>query len=95
MKVIMISSGILDKWSKKWQIEFNSVKCNVLQFWRPNQGRIFTVNGRCLGSMLEQRNQDVQVQNSPKITTQVDMVKEPFGMLHVLVRQHLEYCVHV
>ena len=50
-----------------WQIELNTDKCMVLRHGKSNQGRTFTVNGRTLGHIVEQRDLGVQVHGSLKV----------------------------
>ena len=43
------------QWAEEWQMEFNLDKCKVIHFGRSNQGRTYSVNGRALGRVTEQR----------------------------------------
>lgn len=44
----------------------------MLHFCKTNQGRTDTVNGRALGSAVEQRDKGTWVYSSVKVATQVD-----------------------
>ena len=46
----------LGQWADEWQMEFNLDKCEVMHFGRLNQGRTYSVNGRALGRVTEQRD---------------------------------------
>ena len=48
--------GQLGQWTDEWQMEFNLDKCEVMHFGRSNQGRTYSVNGRALGRVTEQRD---------------------------------------
>ena len=81
----------LEKWAEKWQMEFNADKCEILHFGRTNQSRTYRVNGRTLKSAVEQRDLGIQVQNSLKVTSQVDrVVKSAFGTL-AFINWSIEY----
>lgn len=43
----------MGKWADEWQMEFNLDKCQVMHFGKLNQGRMYTVNGRALGNVVE------------------------------------------
>jgi len=81
----------LEKWAEKWQMEFNADKCEILHFGRTNQSRKYRLNGRTLKSAVEQRDLGIQVQNSLKVTSQVDrVVKSAFGTL-AFINRSIEY----
>ena len=70
---------------------FNLDKCEVMHFGRLNQCRTYSVNGRALGRVTEQRDLGVQVDSSLKVESQVDrVVKKAFGMLGFIC-QNIEY----
>ena len=78
-------------WADEWQMEFNLGKCKVMHFGRLNQGRTYSVNGRALGRITEQRDLGVHVHSSLKVESQVDrVVKKAFGMLD-FIGQNIEY----
>eukprot|EP00061_Rhincodon_typus_P015858 g43775.t1 len=53
-----------------------------MHFGKANQGRTYTLNGKVLGSVAEQRDLGVQVLSSLKVESQVDRaVKKAFSML--------------
>ena len=54
------------KWADKWQMEFNPEKCEVIHFGRSNLTRKYSMNGRTLGSSVEQRDLGVFVHRSLK-----------------------------
>ena len=79
------------QWAKVWQMEFNLDKCEKMHFDRLNQGRTYSVNGRALGRVTEQRDRGVHVHSSLKVESQVDrVVKKAFGMLG-FIGQNIEY----
>ena len=81
----------MGQWAEKWQMEFNSDKCEVLHFGKANLSRTYTLNGKVLGSVAEQRDLGVQGHSSLKVESQVDrIVKEAFGMLS-FIGQSIEY----
>ncbi|MBB6707133.1 reverse transcriptase family protein [Proteus mirabilis] len=81
----------MGQWAEKWQMEFNSDKCEVLHFGKANLSRTYTLNGKVLGSVAEQRDLGVQVHSSLKVESQVDrIVKKAFGMLS-FIGQSIEY----
>ena len=83
--------GQLGQWADKWQMEFNLDKCKVMHFGRSNQGRTYSVNGRVLGRVIEQRYPGVQAHSSLKMELQVDrVVKKAFGMLG-FIGQNIKY----
>ena len=87
-KVILDQLG---QWTDKWQMEFNLDKCVVMHFGRLNQGRTYSVNGRALGRVAEQRDLGVHVHSSLKVESQVDkVVKKAFSMLG-FISQNIEY----
>lgn len=55
-------------------MKFNSEKCEVVDFWRLNQGRTYNANGRAQGGVVEQRYQGVPKQSSSTVVTQMDRV---------------------
>ena len=60
-------------------------------FDRLNQGRTYSVNGRALGRVTEQRDLGVHVHSSMKVETQLDkVVKKAFGML-IFIGENIEY----
>ena len=72
----------LGKWADEWQLAFNLDKCKVMHFSRLNQGRTYSVNGRALGRVTEQRDLGVYVHSSLKVESQVDrVVKKAFSIL--------------
>ena len=81
----------LGQWADEWQMEFNLDKCKVMHFGRLNQGRTYSVNGRALGRVTEQRDLGVHVHSSLKVESQVDrVVKKAFSMLG-FIGQNIEY----
>ena len=62
----------LGQWADKWQMDFNLDKCEVMHSGRLNQGRTYSVNGRALGRVTEQRDLGVHVHSSLKVESQVD-----------------------
>lgn len=49
----------LGMWEKKWLMKFNfDNNCEVLRFEKLNQRHIFSMNGRALGNVAEQRNKE-------------------------------------
>ena len=60
----------LGQWDE-WQMELNSDKCEVMHFGRLNQGRTYSINGRALGRVTEQRDLGVQVHSSLKVESQL------------------------
>lgn len=50
---------------------FNTDKCEVLQFGKSNHGRALTVNGRTLGSKVEQRERGEQEHGSVNDESQI------------------------
>eukprot|EP00061_Rhincodon_typus_P001239 g14145.t1 len=73
--------------AKKWQMEFNPEKCEVIHFGRLNLRAEYRDRGRILGSEEEQRDLGVHVHRSLKIATQVDrFVKKTYGVLSFIVR---------
>ena len=72
-------------------MEFNTEKFEVLHFGTSNKGRTYTVNGRPLGSVVEQRDLGVQVLGSLKVESQVDkVVKKAFGTV-AFISHSIEY----
>ena len=51
----------LGQWADERQMVFHLDKCEVMHFGRLNQGRTYSVNGRVLGSVTEQRDLGVRV----------------------------------
>lgn len=56
-------------------------KCEMMHFGELNQGRIYTVNDRPLGNVVEQRDRGVHVHGSLKEVKQVDKVMKAYGSL--------------
>ena len=72
-------------------MEFNLDKCEVMHFGRLNQGKTYSVNGKTLGRVIEQRDLGVKVHRSLEVESQVDrVVKKVFGMLG-FIGQNIEY----
>lgn len=63
-------------------MEFNLAMCKLMHFGKLSQGRTYTVNGRALGSVDEQRDLEVQIHSSMKVEHRVDKLM-PF----------ISYCV--
>eukprot|EP00061_Rhincodon_typus_P015981 g43948.t1 len=71
-------------------MEFNLDKCEVLHFGKASQGRTYTLNGKVLGSVTEQRPWTAG-HSSLKVDSQVDrIVKKAFGVL-AFIGQCIEY----
>ena len=71
-------------------MDFNTDKCEVLQFGKSNQGTTCTVNGRARGSVEEHRDLGMQVHNLLKAASQGDrVVKKAFSTL-ALISQDIE-----
>ena len=67
----------METWAKRWQMEFNPDKCEVMHFGRSN-----TENERTLKRIDRQRDLGVQVHRSLKVAMQVEkVVKKAYGML--------------
>lgn len=63
-------------------MEFKLDKCKVLHFGWTNHARIYTVNGRNLANVMEQRNLGVLAHSFMMVVTQVNrLVKVTFGTL--------------
>ena len=73
----------------EWQMEFNLGKCEVMRFGRSNQGRTYSVNGRILGRVIEQKDLGVQVHTSLKVESQMDRMVKAFGVLG-FISQNIE-----
>ena len=72
-------------------MEFNLDKCEVMHFGRSHKGRTYSVNGRALGRVIEQRDLGVHVHSSLKVESQVDrVVKKAFSMLG-FIGHNIEY----
>ena len=56
---------------KKWQMEYNVEKCEVMHFGRRNRGRGDFLNGEMLRKSEAQRDLGVLVQDSLKVNVQV------------------------
>ena len=54
------------KWADKWQMEFNPENCEVIHFGKSNLTRKYSMNGRTLGSSVEQRELGMFVHRSLK-----------------------------
>ena len=75
------------KWADKWQMEFNPEKCEVIHFGRSNLTRKYSMNGRTLGSSVEQRDLGVFVHRSLKAERHVSgVVKKTYGTLAFINR---------
>ena len=73
------------------KVEFNLDKCEVMHYGRSNQGRTYSVNGRALGRVVEQRDLGVQIHSSLNMESQVDrVVKAAFSMLG-FIGQNIEF----
>ena len=79
--------GRMVKWPDKWQMEFNPEKCEVVHFGMSNLTRKHLMNGRTLGSSVEQRDFGVFVHRSLKVEGHVSgMVKKAYGTLAFIIR---------
>jgi len=72
------------KWADKWQMKFNP---EVIHFGRSNLTRKYSMNGRTLGSSVEQRDLGVFVHRSLKAEVHVSrVVKRAYGTLAFISR---------
>ena len=46
----------MQNWAEKWQMEFNPDKCGVVHFGRSNMMAEYSINGKTLGSVEDQRD---------------------------------------
>lgn len=53
-------------------MDFIAGRCEVLYFGTLNQGKTFPMNGRTLGSVVEQSELGVRVHSSLKMVSQID-----------------------
>lgn len=56
-------------------MEFDAYRCEELHFVKSKQGRTFTMNGRTLGSVIEQRDIGMHVHNFLNVVARIDGVK--------------------
>lgn len=54
----------LVKWAERWQMEFNPDECEMMHFGSSNKSRIYTMSGKVLQNVEEQRDLGAP---SPKI----------------------------
>eukprot|EP00061_Rhincodon_typus_P003555 g20378.t1 len=59
--------GRLGEWAKKWQMEYNVGKCDVVHFLRNNKGIDYFLNGERLQKPEAQRDLGALVQDSLKV----------------------------
>ena len=72
----------MGQWADEWQMEFNLDKCEVMHFGRLNQGRTYSVNGRTLGRVTEQRDLGVHIHSSLKATGVTGGQSDEGGIQH-------------
>lgn len=60
----------LNDWSHKWQMTFNIEKCKVMHIGSKNRGEIYSIEGRKLQEVMEEKDLGVIVTNDLKGTKQ-------------------------
>ena len=81
----------LGEWAKKWQMEYNMGKCEVMHFGRKKRGVDYFLNGEKIQKSGAQRDLRVQVQDSLKVNLQVDLVGRKANAMLALISRGLEY----
>ena len=72
----------LGEWAKKWQMEYNVERCEVMSFGRKSGGIDYFLNGEMLRKSETHRNLGVIVQDSLKVNGQVQLsVRKANAML--------------
>ena len=74
----------LGEWARKWQMEFNVGKCEVVHFGRNNGRKDYYLRGEKLQQATVQRDLGVLVHESQKPSLQV--VRKANGMLAFIAR---------
>eukprot|EP00061_Rhincodon_typus_P006179 g26539.t1 len=62
--------GRLGEWKKKWEMEYNVEKCEIMYFDRNNRGIDYFLNGERLRKSEAQRDLGILVKNSLKANMQ-------------------------
>jgi len=63
----------LGEWAKKWKMEYNVGKCEVVHFGRKNRGADYFQNGEKLQKSEKQRDLGILVLDSLKVNMQVQL----------------------
>ena len=76
---------------KKWQMEYNVDKCEVMHFGRRNGGIYYFLNGKMLRKSETQRDLGVIVQDSLKVNLQVQLAVRKANAMLAFMSRGLEY----
>jgi len=81
----------LGEWTKKWQMEYNVGKCEVVHFGRKNRDEDYFLNGEKLQKSETQRDLGILVQDSPKVNMQVQLAVRKVNSMLAFISRRLEY----
>ena len=85
----------LDRWAKKWKMEFNVGKCKVIHFGRKNLRYGYTMGGVKLTEAEEEKDLGVWMHSSMKPTMQCEMAAKKANMaLGMMLRSTSEQKRH-
>ena len=81
----------LQHWSKDWQMLFNADKCRSIHFGHNNSGHLYTMDGKALEQVTEEKDLGIMVTDNLKCGRQVaEAAKKANRILGVINR----YIVH-
>lgn len=72
-------------------MEVNTDKCQMLPFYKLNQGRTYTANVWALGIIIEQRDRGLQAHSPLKVATNIDRVMNKVLDMFAFMNQSTEY----
>ena len=100
----------LFRWSEKWQMLFNFVKCKCLHTGSGNTGMNYEMGGTIVSKSVKEKYLGVSINATMKVSGQCRIAalkgNQVLGMIRrnitykekslykAIVRRHLEYCIH-
>ena len=80
----------LFEWAEKWQIVFNADKCAVMHIGGKNVKESYTLGGKVLSEVVEERDLGVIVQNDLKVDKQCRRAANEGNKMLGMIRRNFE-----
>ena len=77
----------LSKWSKTWSLEFNVDKCKVIHFGRDNPNTVYSINGKNVKVVTEEKDLGIIVNKDFKVAHQCAVAAKAANRILGLVKR--------